>query len=397
MDQEQIFPRFSEPEYKRREAVVRREMEARGLDALVIAGDSGGRTANQANVYWLTNWVDVMVNYVVITRTRGPFLFVSYPLYLHTAKRAGRAETIEWGQLNPGGDIAKRLIDLGHAKDRIGIVGVRNIARGSMLADHRDALMKAMPDAHFEDALDVMVNARMIKSREEIGWFERGAAFTDKVIENLARNMKVGMPEYMLSALIHEPVLREGGTVRLQFVGATPMEAPEIIFPWQYPSHRKLERGDVVLTEISASWGGCSGQIQRPFAIAAKPTPLYQRLYEVAAECYQRIFEVLKPGATDADVRNAAMFVEREGFRSFDILIHGWGLQIEPPRVDLPGSLIKRELTPVTFQPGMLIVIQPHIVTADSKAGVQVGNLVVVEERGARSLQKYPMEFIRVE
>ena len=115
MEQEQIFSRFSETEYKRREAVVRRGMEARGLDAMVIAGDSGGRGANQANVYWLTNWVDVMVNYVVMTRTRGPFLFVSYPLYLHTAKRAGRAETIEWGQLNPGGDIAKRLIDLGLA------------------------------------------------------------------------------------------------------------------------------------------------------------------------------------------------------------------------------------------------------------------------------------------
>lgn len=397
MPEEQIFPRFSEAEYRRREAVVRREMEARGLDAMVIAGDSGGRTANQANVYWLTNWMDPMVNYVVMTRRHGPYLFVSYPLFLHTAKRAARGETIECGSLNPGPDIAKRLIDLGFGKGRIGIAGVRNIARGSMLADHRDALVKAMPGAQFEDALDVMVNARMIKSAEEIEWFERGAALTDKVISHLVQNMKVGMPEYQLSALIHEAVLPEGGGVRLQFVGATPMEAPEIIFPWQYPSDRKLQCGDVLLTEISASWGGCSGQIQRPFALATAPTPLYQRLYDVAADCYQRIFDVLKPGATDADVRGAALFIETEGFRTLDILIHGWGLQIEPPRVDLPGSMIKRELGPVTFQQGMLIVIQPNIVTADGKAGVQAGNLVVIDDRGARSLQRYPMEFIRVQ
>jgi hypothetical protein len=96
-------------------------------------------------------------------------------------------------------------------------------------------------------------------------------------------------------------------------------------------------------------------------------------------------------------VRNAAIFIEREGFRTLDILIHGWGLQIEPPRVDLPGAMIKRELTPVSFDKGMLIVIQPNIVTADGKAGLQTGNLVLVEENGCRSLQKYPMEFIRVQ
>ena len=395
MELEQIFPRFSEAEYRRREAIVRREMEARGLDAMVIAGDSGGRTANQANVYWLTNWLDPMVNYVVLTRTKGPYLFVSYPLFLHTALRAGRGETIECAGLNPGPGIAQRLVDLGFAKGRIGIAGVRNIAKGSMLADHRDALVSAMPEAHFEDALEVMVEARMIKSAEEIEWFERGAALTDKVIAHMRDRIEVGMPEYQLSTLIHEAVLPEGGNVRLQFVGATPMEAPEIIFPWQYPSNRKLRRGDVLLTEISASHGGCSGQIQRPFAIGAAPNAQYQRLYDTAAACYERIFEVLKPGATDADVRGAACFIEKAGYKTLDILIHGWGLQIEPPRVDLPGAMIKRELLPVTFQKGMLIVIQPNIVSADGKAGVQAGNLVVIEENGARSLQQYPMEFIR--
>lgn len=57
--------------------------------------------------------------------------------------------------------------------------------------------------------------------------------------------------------------------------------------------------------------------------------------------------------------------------------------------------MIKRELTPVTFQPGMLLVIQPHVVSADGRRGVQVGNLVAVEAGGARPLQKIPIEFIQ--
>lgn len=397
MDKEEIFPRFSDAEYRRREAVVRREMTARGLDAIVAVGDSGGRTANQANVYWLTNWIDPMVAYVIMTATGGPWLLMSNLLYLHTARRAGRAVEIEACGMNPGSTLAQRLLDLGFAKGRIGIAGVRNVGRSSMPAEHRDALISAMPEAHFEDALDVMVAARMIKSAEEIEWFERGAALTDKVIGHLAGNIRLGMPEYQLSALIHEAVLPEGGVVRLQFVGATPMAAPEIIFPWQYPSNRKLQRGDVLLTEISASYGACSGQIQRPFALGAVPTPEYQRLYDLAATCYHRIFEVLRPGATDAEVRAAAGFIEEEGFKTLDVLIHGWGIQIEPPRVDLPNAMIKRELGPVAFKQGMLIVVQPHVVSPDGKRGVQAGNLVVIEEQGARSLQRYPMEFIRIE
>jgi hypothetical protein len=38
----------------------------------------------------------------------------------------------------------------------------------------------------------------------------------------------------------------------------------------------------------------------------------------------------------------------------------------------------------------MALVIQPNVVTRDWKAGVQTGNLVIVTEMGARSLQKFP-------
>ena len=44
-------------------------------------------------------------------------------------------------------------------------------------------------------------------------------------------------------------------------------------------------------------------------------------------------------------------------------------------------------------EPGMLLVIQPHLVSEDGKRGVQVGNLVVCDGGGARSLQRTPMRF----
>jgi Xaa-Pro aminopeptidase len=399
MAAEPIFPRFSDAEYERRKQVVLAEMAKRELDALVIVGDSGSRGANHANIYWLTNWLDPGPAYVMLTPHAGPSLLISNPLYLHSARRAGCARETDafvYGE-NPGRLLAHRLADLGCSKGRIGIVGVRNVGRTAMSSEHRDALVAGLPQATFVDALDVLAEARRLKSAEELEWFRRGAEFTDKVIKRLAENVRVGMPEHELLAINAEAVLRDGGNLRLQYMGATSMQDPEIIFPWQYPSTRRLQRGDVLLTEISASYGLYAGQIHRPFSIGARPTPEYQGLYDAAADAYHRVLEALKPGATDGDVRAAAAVIEDRGYRTYDALVHGWGVHIEDPRLDLPSAIIKRPQMPIVFKAGMLMVIQPNVVTADGKRGIQAGGLVVIEEGGARPMHRFPMEFIHID
>ena len=391
-----IFPRFSEGEYARRYARVRELMAARGLDALVVYGDSAFQGSNHANIVWLANWTDPYSAYVLVPRAGEPTLFISNLLYRHTAARASNLAQVEWGGWNAGRIIGERLRDLGLGRGRIGLAGVRNVIRASMPYEHGTALRDVLPEATLEDALDVLQEARLLKSPEEMVWFERGAAFTDMAVEGIARGIRIGMPEYELAALAQCAFLSHGGRWMFHFLGATSMADPEFIFPWQYPSARPIQAGDIVMSEISVSYWGYPGQIQRPFAVVGPPTPEYRALGDLAVECYHRVFEALKPGNTDEDVKRAAHFVEAKGYRTQDALLHGCGITIEPPRVDLPCAMIKRELTPVTFRPGMLLVIQPHVVSADARRGVQVGNLVAVEADGSRALQKYPLEFIRV-
>ena len=389
-----IFPRFSDTEYKRRHDLVRAKMAERGLDAVVAAGDSTFRNSNHANVYWLTSWFDPYCCYAVVPRIGDPFLIISNELYIHTARRASVVPDVE-GSFTPGKTIGARLNDLGLGKGRIGLAGVRNVGRASMPYEHQKDLAATMPGAAFDDAMEVMQAARLIKSAEEIAWFEKGGDFTDRAIAAIGANLHAGMREDELSFHIHNAILEDGGSLMFHFLGCTPMDAPEFIFPWQYPSTRIVQRGDILMTEISAGWWGYCGQVQRPFAVGTPPTPEFQRLYDLAAECYQRIFDVIRPGATDGDIRAAAGFIETSGCRTRDVLLHGWGVTIEPPRADLPGAMIKRELLPFTCQSGMLFVIQPHVVSADGQRAVQVGNLVVCEKSGARSLQKAPIEFLQ--
>ena len=76
---------------------------------------------------------------------------------------------------------------------------MRNVGRASMASEHQRDLVALMPDATFEDALEVMQSARLIKSAEEIAWFEKGGAFTDRAIAAIEGNLKPGMPEDQLS------------------------------------------------------------------------------------------------------------------------------------------------------------------------------------------------------
>src|SRR3990172_7025434 len=301
-----IFPRFSAPEYARRYVRVREGMAARGLDALVVYGDSQFQGSNHANIVWLANWTDPYSAYVLVPRQGEPTLFISNPLYRHTAVRASNLTQIEWGGFNAGRTIGERLRDLGLGKGRIGLSGVRNVIRASMPYEHGVALREGLPDATLEEGLDVMQEARLIKSAEEIAWFERGAAFTDMAVDGIARGLRIGMPEYELSALAQSAPLARGARWMFHFLGATSMADPELIFPWQYPSTRPIRAGDIVMTEISVGYWGSPGQIQRPYAVGGPPTPKYQMLGDLAVECYHRVFEVLKPGNTDENVKRAA-------------------------------------------------------------------------------------------
>jgi Xaa-Pro aminopeptidase len=103
------------------------------------------------------------------------------------------------------------------------------------------------------------------------------------------------------------------------------------------------------------------------------------------------------PGKTDEDVRRAALPIKEKGFWTFDALVHGWGLSIEPPRLDLLEiALIKRPQEPIVFKPGMCMVVQPHVLTADKRRGLQLGSLVLITETGAEALQTYPMKFVEI-
>jgi Xaa-Pro aminopeptidase len=204
-----------------------------------------------------------------------------------------------------------------------------------------------------------------------------------------------GINERQLGDAVERAYVAEGGGTGIHYIGTTSMHDSQIAVPRQYPSTRKVQKGDVVVSEITAHFFDYGGQVLRSFTVGEEPAPLYRALHEAADAALDSILKVLKAGATPAQVIDASHAIEDAGFTIIDDLLHGYGGGYLRPILGAksrPAGPVPEE----PFQAGQTVVVQPNVVTPDRKAGVQTGQLVLITETGVESLQKFPRGFARI-
>jgi Xaa-Pro aminopeptidase len=372
-------------------ALTRALISERGLDALLVFGNSGVNRHNNVNPFWLTQYLDMHHNYVIVPREGGIELFVGLVNHVPNAREEADAARVEWGGYQPGEMLAKRLRELGAR--RVGLVGVAATWNVGMPYAH----YLALGDLETVDVTREFAALRARKSAEEIERLRGAAELTDLAILAARDAAKPGVSEHELVAEAEHAYRRRGGAVRITFLRSMPMDAPTGCLPAQNPTDRRLERGDVILTEFSASLGAYSGQVHRPIFVGAEPTPEWQRLFDVAKDAYERLAAALRPGATEGDAIRAAAVIGDAGYTIYDDLIHGYGTDYGPPLVDRscieywrsgaddppPGRMIERHAA---------VVIQPNPITPDERMGLQLGALTIVRDDGAECLHALPFE-----
>lgn len=379
----EAYPRFSEGEFSRRSAAVRAAMREADLDALVLYSTVGAYN----EVLYLSNFLATREAMLIFPVEGEPSLFVQMFNHVPNARRVASVADVFWGGHDTSAAAAGNIQERGLADSRIGLVG-------ALPYKQYETLKVMLPRVTFSDFSRQMGQLRLIKSEEEIEFLRKGAELSDLAIEALAREARPGLTEHELVAIIEAAYLGLGGRTHIHYLATTPMSNPSVCVPAQHQSNRILEKGDVLITEISAHYHGYPGQILRPFTIGSPPTAAYQRMYDVSAEAFQRIAAVVRAGATSEDVLDAAEYIHAAGFTICDDLVHGFGGGYLPPILRTRRTSVGPS-RPFTFEENMTIVIQPNIITGDERMGVQVGELVRVTRDGVESLHRYPMEFVR--
>ncbi len=378
-----LYPRFSDAEFSRRYTNVRAAMQEAGLSALVLYGTAG----SHHEVQYLSNFPVTREAILVLPGEGESTLFVQFYNHLPNARQVATITDVRWGGPDTAATTATNLQERGLAQSHIGLVG-------AIPFKHYETIRQALPHATLLDFTPQLLQIRLVKSDEEISFLRKGAEFSDRAIEALEREARPGITEHELAAIVEGAYLGLGGKTHIHYMATTPMRNPTVCVPAQHQSNRVLEKGDVLITEISAQYHGYPGQILRPFAIGAAPTPEYRWMYEVAVDVFIRIAGVIRDGATIDDVLDAGEYIHSAGFTIYDDLLHGFGGGYLPPILRTRRTSVSPP-QPFIFQENMTVVIQPNVTTEDERMGVQVGELVRVTRNGVESLHHYPMRFIQ--
>jgi len=395
-----MWAKFSQQEMARRWTLARDLMRHLELDGLLVYGSSGANRHDQANIFWLTNHLDLHHNYLVapLDESIEPALYVGLVNHVPNAREIAQVPIVEWGGDHPAEKIAGRLREMGLQKGRLGLVGIKAKFAIGMPYQHYLQLRRALPELELVDVTAQFSRLREVKSEEEIAWLRKAAEITDEAVFALQERVRPGMAEYELLGIVHGTVWTLGGLPHITFLRSMPMDDPTGCVPAQNPSNRVIQKGDVIITEISASFWGYTGQIHRPFFVGADPNPTWQRLFDVALEAYQRIVQVMRPGATERDVIRAASVIGENGYAIYDDLIHGYGVDILPPLIDRsccqywPWDENRPAPEGRTFETNMAVVVQPNPITPDERMGLQLGALTVVTGDGSVALHRVPWE-----
>jgi Xaa-Pro aminopeptidase len=253
-------------------------------------------------------------------------------------------------------------------------------------------------NAKFDEVADLNLaygRLRLVKSAEEVDWYRISARLSDLSIEALMRELRPGLAEGDVAAIIESGYLPWRASTIIHFIGATSMHNPQSFVPRQHLTNRKLQKGDVIACELTASFWEHWGQVLRTFTLGEPLTPLYRRLHDTAEAAYDAVFEAARAGRHVRELEIGRKVIEDAGLTFYDDLVHGFGGGYTQPIIGSPTRGYE-PLPDMMLEAGMMIVIQPNVITHDQKAGVQTGELVLITKTGAESLHTVPRGAIHV-
>lgn len=373
------YPRVSQAEMDRRRDAVAALMTRYNLEHLVIYGAGWQGSA----VQWLTRWPVTTEAAAVFTPGKRDKMFIHYFNHLPLCRRLASECDVEWGGESTLGNVVSELAARGAKSGSVGLIGPLGHEGHAILSQALGPVKSLGRD---------YVALRKVKSAEELDWFRIGAWMSDCGMAALRDHARPGISERELANEIERAYVGHGGQTVIHFIGSTPMNNPAVAAPVQYASARKLQKGDVIFSEISAQFFEHSGQILRSYTLGEEPNALYRDLHAVADACYDAVVSVLRAGAKARDVMEATRLVEEAGFQTIDDVLHGYGGGYFPPVI---GSTTR----PNPYNPdeefvaGQLVVVQPNVVTSDGKAGVQTGEMLLITRTGVERMHQLERGF----
>ncbi|HXH81689.1 MAG TPA: Xaa-Pro peptidase family protein [Candidatus Tectomicrobia bacterium] len=240
------------------------------------------------------------------------------------------------------------------------------------------------------DGQQVMLEARAIKSQDELTLLNQAAAMVDGVYQDIFEALKPGVRENEIVAL---------ATKRLYEMGADCVEAINAISGERCSPHphnftdRLVRPGDQAFFDVIMSFVGYRTCYYRTFNVGRATEP-QRTAYARAREWMDAAIALIKPGVTTDRIAQAFPRAQDIGFddemAAFGLnFCHGIGLGLhERPIISRLNSFDD----PMELQAGMMFAVETYCPATDGISAARIEEEVIVTPAGAQVITLFPAD-----
>jgi Xaa-Pro aminopeptidase len=240
------------------------------------------------------------------------------------------------------------------------------------------------------DAQQLMLDARSVKSDDEITLLTQAAAMVDGVYQDIMEALKPGIRENDIVALASKR-LYEMGSDQVEAINAVSGERCNP-HPHNF-SDRLIRPGDQAFFDIIQSFNGYRTCYYRTFSVGSA-TPAQRDAYTRCREWMDAAIEIVKPGVSTDEIARVWPAAPDFGFTdemaAFGLQFgHGVGLGLhERPIISRLNSLSD----PIEVVPGMVFALETYCPATDGFSAARIEEEVVVTGSDAQVITKFPAQ-----
>ncbi|BEP15904.1 M24 family metallopeptidase [Acidothermaceae bacterium B102] len=244
------------------------------------------------------------------------------------------------------------------------------------------------------DGQQVFLEARRIKTVDEIGLLTQAVSMVDAAYEELYGFLRPGVKENECVGLVSK-VLYDLGSEHVEGVNAISGERcsphPHVF------SDRLLRPGDPAFFDILHSYMGYRTCYYRTFAIGSASTAM-RDAYRICRDYMDQAIDLVKPGATTADIVQVWPTAQEFGFANEEAAFalqygHGVGLSIWERPIFSRLTSIEH---PETLEEGMVFALETYWPAADGWGAARIEEEIIVTADGCEVITKFPAEELLV-
>ena len=355
---------------------IRRQLEAHGLDAVLLTG--------QSNRFYASGFFTPGSDAVALA-TRKTAYFFTDARYTEAAA-AALGGGVQLRELTAENRLTAQLqaIFAEEGAARLGFedaeLSVQEYRR------YRKSFGDFKPPCELAAASGWLLELRQAKDEAEIAQMQAAQDIAERALEDILREIRPGVAEREIAARLQYLMLHYGASDMSFDPIAAP--GPSGSRPHAVPSGREIQPGDFVTMDFGCIYGGYCSDMTRTVAVG-HATEEMRRVYSTVLAAQEAGIAAAKAGVTGKAVDAAARdVITSAGYGEY--FIHSFGHGVG---VDIHEAPNCSPLNDKPLPAGAVVSAEPGIYIP-GRLGVRIEDVLVLTQGGNRNLTHAPKELL---